>query len=75
MNGCYCNCGGCSRGGYTVVLMIVGALLAFALGLVFGAAFAETFTPLLPVLIAAVIGLAVLFTVFLILRLYARRRN
>ncbi len=72
-----CGCGrspiGCSCG-YTIVLILLAALFAVALGLVFGIVYAETLFTSLSVIIAAVVLFALLLIVFLLLRNCFRRR-
>ncbi|MBQ8605985.1 MAG: hypothetical protein IJ408_04550 [Clostridia bacterium] len=60
---------------YNVVLSIVGALLAFAIGLIVGLAAFETFTTYFTAIVAIAIALAVMFIVFLVLRFCQPRRS
>ena len=84
-NYCCCNtrdsgarsCGNDSGVGrcYTIVLSIIGVLLAFVLGLIIGAALFAVVLVALPAFIAVAVLLAVLFVVFLVLRICNANRS
>ncbi|MBQ4159398.1 MAG: hypothetical protein IJD83_00550 [Clostridia bacterium] len=72
-----CGCGrsliGCGCG-YTIVLILLSALFAVALGLIFGIVYAETLFTSLAIIIAAAVLFALLLIIFLLLRACFRRR-
>lgn len=57
---------------YNIVLAVVGALFALAVGLIIGITAVETFAPYLTTIIAVAVLLAVLVVVFIILRFCKR---
>ena len=72
-----CCCGrsliGCGCG-YTIVLVLLAALFAVALGLIFGIVYAETLFTSLAVIIAGAVIVGILLIIFLLLRACFRRR-
>lgn len=71
---CQRDCGNSGRC-YTIVLAIIGVLLAFVVGLIIGAALFAIVLLALPAVIAIAVLLAVLFVVFLILRICNSNRS
>ncbi len=84
-NYCCCNtrnsstqsCGNqsCTNRCYTIVLAIIGVLLAFVLGLIIGAALFAVVLIALPAFIAVAALLTVLFIVFLVIRICNSSRS
>lgn len=66
-NGCYCQCR--QRRCYNIVLAIIGAILALAIGIIIGAVFAEAIITALAAVIAVAAILVLLFVLFLVLRI------
>ncbi len=65
-SGCGCTKRCCRL--YNLALAVLAALILFAVGLVIGASFATTFTPIIALLITAAIILFIVFLVTLITR-------
>lgn len=69
------DCENRSRRCYTIVLSIIGVLLAFVMGLIIGAALFAFVLIALPAFIAVAVILAVLFIVFLVVRTCSSDRS